>query len=258
VLRFLITQQAALCGPRGGEGFMNRAIRHFVNAFLLALSALAGVTPPAWGAGEEGSGEEGSVYAIQRKSSVLKHEIHGAVGVLPMDAFYKGVAVGGGYTYHFSHHFAWEVAQFLTSFNIDTGLKDELQTAFAVEPTSFREVSFIANSNVVFTPLYGKMSLMNRTVVRMECYLTAGPGIARYTLYERAGASGYQEQDKYYFSANYGIGLRFFVSRQFAVRLDIRDYVNFVEDGVDHAAYFGLALGWNFRLPKFADQEEGE
>jgi len=235
---------------------MKRAAHRIGAVFFLFLVALGGSSPPAWGAGEEGSGEEGRVYAIQKKGYRLKHEVHAAVGVLPMDAFYKGIVVGGGYTYHFSHHFAWEVGQFLTSFNMDTGLKKELQGAFAVEPTSFRELSFLANSNLVFTPIHGKMSFLNRSVVRMECYLTAGPGISRYTLFDRAGASGYREEEKYYLSANYGIGLRLFLSKRFAARLDIRDYVNFVGDGVDHAAYFGLALGWNFRLPSFSDQEE--
>jgi len=203
-----------------------------------------------------GFGEGGKVVAVQKKEYQLKNELHAAVGVLPMDAFYKGVTIGGGYTYHFSHHFAWEVFQFLYSNNVDTGLKKDLQDIFAVEPSAFREVKVLANSNIVFVPLYGKMSWLNRKVVQTELYLTAGPGVAQYRDYVRQGASGYAEENKYYFSANFGMGIRLFFNKRFSCRLDLRDYMNFVEGSVDNAAYFSLGLSWNFRMPKFSGGDE--
>ena len=205
---------------------------------------------------ETGYGEGGKVYAVQKKGYQLKHELYGAFGVLPMDAMYKGVTIGGGYTYHFSHHFAWEAIQFAYSNNIDTGLKEDLQKSFDATPESFREVQFLANSNIVFVPLYGKMSWLNRNVVQMELYLTAGPGIARYKEFEVRGADTYTEEGKYYFSGNFGIGLRFFINQRFSVRLDMRDYMNFVDGGVDNAAYFSLGLAWNFRMPQFSYSDE--
>ena len=224
----------------------------FLVAAGLALSPLT-----AWAAEQEGWGEGGRIYAVQKKGTRYKHELHGAVGVLPMDAFYKGVAFGAGYTYRFSNHFGWEVLQGLFSANIDTGLKGNLQDIFNVEPTAFREVKLLVNSNLVFVPIYGKVSWMNRKVIRMECFVTGGPGIAQYKSYRRVGASGYSEKSDIYFSANFGIGLRLFMNKRLSVRLDLRDYMNFV-DGVDNAAYFGLALGWNFRMPTFSDSEEDD
>ncbi len=204
---------------------------------------------------ETGFGEGGRVYAVQKKGYLLKHELHGAIGVLPMDALYKGVTFGAGYTYHFSHHFAWEAIQFLYSNNIDTGLKEDLQNIFDADPTSFREVQFMANSNIVFVPLYGKMSWLNRSVVQMEVYLTGGPGIAQYKEFNRVGSEGFAEETKYAFSGNFGLGLRFFINQNFSVRLDMRDYMNFI-DGVDNVAYFSLGLSWNFSFPKFAYADE--
>jgi outer membrane beta-barrel protein len=212
--------------------------------------------PPAAGQESLGQGEGGKVYAVQKKEYQMKNELYAAVGVLPMDAFYKGITFGGGYTHHFSHHFAWEVFQFLYSSNVDTGLKKDLQNIFAVEPSAFREVKLLANSNVVFVPLYGKMSWLNRKVVQMELYLTAGPGVAQYTDYVRQGAEGYAEENKYYFSSNFGLGLRLFFSKAFSGRLDLRDYMNFVEGDIDNAAYFSLGLSWNFRMPKFSSGDE--
>jgi outer membrane beta-barrel protein len=227
--------------------------------FCLVLCGLVLAPLGSASAQSAGYGEGGKVYAVQKKGYQLKHELHGAVGVLPMDAFYKGVTFGGGYTYHFSHHFAWEAIQFLYSSNIDTGLKDKLRSLpepYSSEPLVFREVKMLANSNIVFVPLYGKMSWLNRKVVQTELYLTAGPGIAAYRQFERVGAEGYAEETKYFFSANFGMGVRVFLNNHFSCRLDLRDYMNFIDGTVDNAAYFGLGLSWNFRMPRFSSGDE--
>ncbi len=123
-------------------------------AVLCLACGLAVPSLPGLLAADEASwGEEGRIYAVQKKPYRLKHELHASVGVLPMDAFYKGVTFGGGYTYHFSHHFAWEVFQIQSSQNVDTGLKKALQDQFSVEASSFREVDLLASSNAVFVPL---------------------------------------------------------------------------------------------------------
>ena len=52
------------------------------------------------------------------------------------------------------------------------------------------------------------------------------------------------------------MGVRLFFSKHFSCRLDLRDYMNFVEGSVDNAAYFSLGLSWNFRMPKFSGGDE--
>jgi outer membrane beta-barrel protein len=219
--------------------------------FWMVLCGLLLAPLASAAAQETGYGEGGRVYAVQKKGYLLKHELYGAVGVLPMDAFYKGITFGAGYTYHFSHHFAWEALQVAYSANVDTGLKDKLQD-FDVGVENFREVKLLANSNVVFVPLYGKVSWLNRHVVQMEVYFTAGPGIAQYKEFERRGASDYAESTEYAFSGNFGMGLRCFLNKNLSLRLDLRDYMNFIDGDIDNAAYFSLGLSWNFQMPKFA------
>ena len=207
---------------------------------------------------EGGFGEEGRIYAIQNKVYQLKHELNYGIGVLPMDALYKGLTLDIGYTHHFSDHFAWEAIHGVYAiYKVETGVKKDLIEIFSIEPSSFREVDYMINSNLVFTPLYGKMSWLNRKLVHMECYLTAGPGLAGYTYFVPSGNT-FSEDKRYHFSMNFGAGLRFFLDKRFAVRLDLRDYMNFVSGGVDHAVYIGLGVGWNFRLPKFASTEMEE
>ncbi len=223
--------------------------------FWMVLCGLVLAPFTSLAAQDTGYGEGGRIYAVQKKEYQLKHELYGAVGVLPMDAFYKGVTIGAGYTYHFSHHFAWEAFQVAFSNNVDTGLKDKIRD-YDVDVENFREVKLLANSNIVFVPLYGKMSWLNRQVVQMEVYLTAGPGIAQYKEYNRQGNEGYSEDTQYYFSGNFGMGLRCFINKHFSARLDLRDYMNFVDGALDNAAYFSLGLAWNFQMPKFSYADE--
>ncbi len=231
--------------------------RHAFLVLFLCVSVSV-FSPRTLTAQEGGFGEEGRIYTIQNKIYRLKHEFNLSMGSLPMDALYKGITLGAGYTHHLSDHFAWEALHGLyTVSKVDTGVKDALINIFSIEPSSFREVDYLINSNFVFTPLYGKMAWLNRKLIHLECYLTAGPGLSGYTYFEPAG-NQFVEEKKHHFSMNYGIGIRVFVNKRFATRLDIRDYVNFVTGGVDHVVYIGLGVGWNFRLPKFAEMEEEE
>ena len=77
--------------------------------------------------------------AVQNRRYTQTHEFSAFVGHLPMDAFTKGVTASGSYTLHFNDLFAWEVAQFFYSFDVDTDLENEL-LAFDLKPTPFERV----------------------------------------------------------------------------------------------------------------------
>lgn len=48
----------------------------------------------------------GTVSAIQDRAYRMQHELDLSVGVLPLDAFYKGLYAQVSYTAHFSDTFA--------------------------------------------------------------------------------------------------------------------------------------------------------
>jgi hypothetical protein len=51
----------------------------------------------------------GVIAAVQERAFRMQHELHLGVGVLPLDAFYKGLYAQVGYTFHFTDAFAWQV-----------------------------------------------------------------------------------------------------------------------------------------------------
>lgn len=160
--------------------------------------------------------DEVATYAVQNRRFGLGHELSVGVGLLPLNAFSKGLTVGGGYTYHLSHTWAWEVVGFAYSYGLDTGLKKELLENFEVEPTQIEAVRYFASSSLVVKPLYGKFAWLNRSVVHAEVFLALGGGVGRYQ--NPAALRG---------ALDAGLGLRLHMGPHSSVRLDLRDYAFF-------------------------------
>ena len=165
--------------------------------------------------------------AVQNRAYNQTHELTAWAGVLPMDAFTKGVTASGAYTVHFTDALAWEVAQFTWSRGIETSLNEDL-AALSVGPTPFERVRAYAGSSVMFKPLYGKQAVLNRGLLYQETFLIAGAAYGWMTLTRRPAVSA-------------GIGTRIYGGQHLSVRLDIRDYVFFGPD--DRQNELWLALG---------------
>jgi outer membrane beta-barrel protein len=189
-------------------------------------------------AGAAAAEETAPVYAVQNRAFNMAHELHAELGVLPINAFTKGITLGGGYTYHFTEMWAWEIVSFHYSFGVDTSLKDELLQNFMVQPTQIPSLNYFGNSNLVFTPFYGKLALTNRWLLHLGVYLTAGPavGIFNNPTVARGG-----------FDA--GGGLRFHVNRYFSVRIDLRDYT-FFKGGSSTASEMFLGIAADITIPR--------
>jgi outer membrane beta-barrel protein len=156
-----------------------------------------------------------SSLVVQNRHNNPTHELTVGLGVLPLDAFTKGVTLSGAYTLHFTERWAWEVAQFHYSFHVDTALKDELR-ALDVQPTPFELVEYYLTSAVLFKPLYWKGSWLNSRLTHGEIFFNFGGAYAWYTRSNRPGL-------------NLGSGARLYLSRNFSVRLDVR-YLMFFDD----------------------------
>ena len=135
------------------------------------------------------------------------------LGVLPLDAFYKGIAAQLSYTYHFNDSFGWQVGRALYSYNLNTGLRNQLERDFGVLPTQFEEMEWMVGSDVMWTPVYGKGALLNRKVVYFDAFGLLGLSVLKLT-------TGFRP------AINVGVGGRVFASRYVSVRLDATN--NFV------------------------------
>lgn len=199
-----------------------------LRTLVLAAVALTAATPPAQA---KADAPDYKSVVVQNRTYTLRHEIGVQVGVLPMDAFTKGVTLGGSYTLHFNQILAWEVVQFMHSFPFDTALNDDL-ASFDLRPTPFETIENLLSTNLVFKPVYFKGSALNRSVISGELMVVLGGAYAWFTRSKRPGL-------------DYGVGLRLFASRLFSVRLDARHMMFFTHgagSGVDvhHELWIGL------------------
>jgi outer membrane beta-barrel protein len=196
---------------------------------VLLLAAL--LTPASALAGDDGPY---SAMAVQNRSHLVDHEFTLSVGVLPMDAFTKGLTVSGAYTLHFNENWAWEIAHFFWSFHLETDLDAELR-AFNLKATPFEVLDFFATSNIVFKPIYWKGSALNSGIVYGEMLLLMGAGYARWTRSHRPMVDA-------------GMALRFFAGDTFSFRLDTRYLLFISADGgsVDQDVWIGLGTSVGF------------
>jgi len=176
----------------------------------LAIVLAAALAAPAAVWAEEA--EPGQLAAVQRRKFRMDYEIFAAAELQPLDAFYKGVGPVGGFTLHFTDVLAWEVLRGGYSFRLKTGLRDQLEKDFGVNPTKFEELEWYVGTAVMITPLYGKLSLVNRSVTHAELFLLIGATVGRF-----AGEGGVYKP-----GPQAGLGARFFLSEWVSVRFDFR------------------------------------
>jgi outer membrane beta-barrel protein len=180
----------------------------------------------------EKDARELKTLAVQNRQYSQTHDFGIWIGVLPLDAFTKGLTFTGSYTIHFNDIFAWEVGQFTYSYHIDTDLKQELED-LAVSPTPFETVEYFATSSFVFKPVYGKMALLNRALIYGEIYFLAGAGYGWMTIANRA-------------VVNVGAGVRVYAGKVVSFRIDLRDYMFINSDDLHNelSISLGIALGF--------------
>lgn len=183
-----------------------------MNTVRYALLLLALVSPAQAFAQAEELENPGSVAAVQERLYRLNHELSLGVTALPLDAFYKGYCAQVGYTFHFTDTFAWQVARGAYSYNVSTGLRDQLERDFGVRPTAFEQVQYMVGSDLIWSPFYGKTAVVNSSVLHFEGYLIGGGTVFKFTHAFRP-------------AVNFGLGARLFQSKHVSYRLDITNNV---------------------------------
>jgi outer membrane beta-barrel protein len=190
---------------------------------LLALS-LAPVQAHA----EDGPVVSLTTQAVQNRLHNQRHEFGIALGVLPLDAFTKGITVGASYSLHFSELIGWEVLQASYAFGVDTHLVKDLE-ALNVRATPFERVEWYATSSVLFKPLYWKGAALNKSLVYGEMFLTAGGGFGRLTRSFRP-------------VVDLGFGVRLYASEVVSFRIDLRDMAFFTLSDFQNELWIALGM----------------
>lgn len=176
-----------------------------------------------------------ATLAVQNRTYSMRHEFVGWFGVLPMDAFTKGMTFSGGYTLHFNDVLAWEVGQFTYSYHVDTNLNDDLENLEQpAAPTPFEVVKYYATSSIVFKPIYVKMAVLNSRVVWGEFFVLAGGGYGKLTITQRP-------------VIDYGGGARLYIGEYFSVRLDVRNNMFLNKEDVLNELWVALGASLSFQ-----------
>jgi outer membrane beta-barrel protein len=178
-------------------------------------------------------------YVVQERLFRLGLEVNAGLGMLPLNAFSKGLMAEGSVAYHFTNLWSWEVVHggYVIA-NIDTGLQQQLLDNFGVQPTELSRMDFLLSSNILITPFYGKLAGLNRSVNHIEIFFPIGIAVAHY-----------QDPAAYQGGPDVGLGLRWFLGPHTSLRVDARDYLltqSFKNFGITDELLFALGLSYAF------------
>ena len=175
----------------------------------------------------------GVVNAVQERPYRLVHELNLAVGSLPLDAFSKSFFGELAYVFHFTDTFAWRVGRGAYNYNVQTGLREQLQK-LTVQPTAIDEAQFFVGSDLLWSPLYGKIAVANKFVVHVETIGILGIGVFKYTVGGFAPA------------VNIGAAFRLFQNKHVSYRLDVTDNIAITLRKTTNVLTLQLVLAVNF------------
>jgi outer membrane beta-barrel protein len=221
-----------------------RRIDQVVLGLFFALSF--GVT-----AGAKDSGEE--VFAIQERIFDRDHEVGLVLGYIPDERFQHAFPAGLDYLFNFNENLAWEVGRAQYFFNVDKDLKEDLEKEFGATPEEFDRRKYSIHTSLLLKPSYGKDALWNRRIVNHETFVALGAGIAAY---ERETSTG-EKSSELAPSLSFGLGRKYFLGPKLCLNLEIRDFVDFKDAGVENHVFLGIGLGYRFNLkPRKPPEDE--
>jgi outer membrane beta-barrel protein len=212
----------------------------FVRRLLLLLLCLAPLAAQA----QEELENPGVVLAVQDRTYRMNSELMLAAGVLPLDAFTKGISGEVSYTYHFSDSFAWQIGRFLYSYNVATGLQNQLTRDFGVNPTAFPQTNWIAGSDVMWTPIYGKFAWLNSSVAHFEIYGLLGLSVANQRISSDIAAG--TTSTTFLPGLDFGIGWRFYITKSVSLRFEVTDNLLFGSGGIQNIMVVQVGVAFNF------------
>jgi outer membrane beta-barrel protein len=161
-------------------------------------------------------------------------EIGAFLGAVSTNSFINDMAWGGSLGYHFSEYFAFNALYWKDSVS-NSSAYNTFVNANGVVPNTDEPRSFYGGE-IAFSPLYGKLSVMNQRIIYFDTHLLLGGGI-------RQAESGNHA------AALFGIGQQIYLSQFFSLRIDYR-LLRFKEILLEKskAATLGQPVGEGTRL----------
>jgi outer membrane beta-barrel protein len=205
-----------------------------IKAALLLASAFAvpGVAPA-----EIGKFDGYEIRVIRPKFMTKRNRIELATqGSLIMNqSFIYTLMATGLLDYHFSEMLALELGGSY-GFTVEKNDKRILNDEYEIK-TQILNTSYIMGGGLLWTPLYGKTQLPSGDVVYFDSFLTVQGGLTGVDYdYEQCEVPPGKEDvlppkpaatSKSYPTLTLGAGQKYFISKDFGLRWDVRDYFIF-------------------------------
>lgn len=170
--------------------------------------------------------------AVETYINPTQNQLGLGIGLYPFDAYFYGLSLNAGYTYHSTRTFAWEVlnAQYFITFQKD--LTTELADRYSVDPKTIDTLNYIFSSDVQYTFAYGKMAMMEEYIRYFRCSAMAGLGAIK------------TSQRNPMISTLLGLKLEAFTRDAFSWTFEVRDSLSI--PGLNNYMTFTLGTGISF------------
>ncbi|MCS6912512.1 MAG: hypothetical protein RMK29_04520 [Myxococcales bacterium] len=164
---------------------------------------------------------------IQNRSHRLHTELSLGPALLPSDAYSKEVGLTVAVTRHLGELLAWEIVRVHGYLDWRSGLRAQLEDNFGVPPQRFAVLRAAIDSNVVVSPVYAKLSLLNGPLVYLQLFGVAGVGLGLVQGGEPDPESDQPGQGLHVaVLADVGVGVRLWLSQRWSLRYDLRQYIS--------------------------------
>jgi len=180
-------------------------------------------------------GSESDLGVVQNRlyTKESKIELQPFFGFISADPFLDVHSYGGLLGYHFSEYFAVNALGWKHNVSGSSAL-ERLETDITTgAPTTanLNKPEWFVGSELQFSPLYGKLSLMGKMILYYDFHLMAGAGMTK-------------TQNGQYITPFLGIGQQIYLSQWAALRLDYR-HMYYKEEIIERVrpSTFGHVIG---------------
>jgi len=170
------------------------------------------------------------VEAVEAYPETKSNEFNLGIGFYPFNAYYQGLSVNGGYTYHFNNTHSWELVNAHYYFTFDKGLTTEL-ARLNVNPDVINRLQYIVTTNGVFNLMKGKFVFIKNYIRYFQASALYGFGAVK-------------TKQKTSFAGNVGMRLGVVIGERFSWGIEVRDTI--AVSGFTNIVTFSLLGGYSF------------
>lgn len=213
---------------------MNQRSRRIPITILSASVALAGLMAAEQDAWALQGGEDAELLPVlvdKRFGAAGRHQLGVAFSTSMASKFVEGTGVYLTYDYNFTDMFGVEAGVGYI-FGREAKIMQQVRAGIGgLDPESLSDLfqmQLITSVDFMFVPFYGKMSFASEVDPGYDLFMVAGAGFT--TLRKQQGSAVVNPTAGQTFETsgaplfNFGAGLRFYVTKLVALRVEMRDY----------------------------------